>query len=1454
MEVTMSTPVNNLSYTNKDFSSIYNELLDSTAALTNKWSPRDSNESDPGVVLLKELALVADKNNYNIDKNILEAFPQTVTQEYNARNLYQQLGYKMPWYRSATGQCAFKWVHDVINNDDSVVIPAFTMLTDSNTDYIFTTTQQVVFTRNVDEQSVPVIEGTLVNYSINNNSVIPLTALDYNNRLYLGDYNVAENGVFVSTSDNATAFWTQVDNIMHQPVGSRCYEFCVDSRNNICYLQFPDDISSLIGKGLLVKYLTSAGVSGNIGSKVLESFYSEITVQYAGAPIPVNDSVIRLQNSAPCTGGSDPETVEEAYRSYRRVAGTFDTLVTTRDYENAIVNSGLVSNAIVSDRYSDIQSSYKVVTEDTVNPVHTYVVKEEKYVTLPKIDGTGDVQVSMEAPEMTAFDLRIYGLQPVYSAAEEYDKSFDVIQQGDLQALTTPETKKYRTIVNYLQGTKCVNHDFKEFEPHVPLLFRNDYNLNIKLVTTSALDESSQTKVRLSVLKALRTALSSNAIDFGTGVNYSDIESIVKGADNRIVNVLLDRVDYVTFAIYWDGTAFKEIPVSENGEYSSYCLTIGSDERKEGSSSYDYTKVLTKIQAAGLSTFDESILLYEEDRHYFYKLDKTSKTVNVYSTLLNNFRSDIIAKSILAGKTQLFDIDDKFDTYVDQQFVCRQQVDRLTSYLYINTASTDMAYNATSADSIKYSYPSVEDGAVSDVTGSTNIVVTEDTNPNLYTYTLKDHEALRLYGPSLKEGLTYANYVKFEVVLNTPRGGCVTGGLSPELSYWMKRNDTFIQDRAIKAYASITWPDVLDEFETRFKAYLKGMRDLELTKLPAEWTLVSAENCDAGTDEGIQQYVLCFMLSLVNVEIGDTTYSFSGGGIVIPTDTIYDSREAFKIAADQSYQLQAGDDCTFFWRGEDTEGEESPYQYRRYVGTAESNSPIICPSFTLYGTPAAQRTVKNLNADIGYIPYDSREGSNFQIVYNMYGANDLSGSKSIVTKEVNEITLKADSYHAFISNIRDKDKCYLVLKHVPHTADIYQYILQQDEYFINVNRRQDSLEIYNPGTCIRIKSDNQEKSPIQLSCNLLDYRTVLNNGMAELKEALQPNGREIMIREQVMYTLVSGTTLQMSCPAVFTSWEPTFIDNSTTIEYYSGNSQPINVPQIKLNDNTQWVAMAELHIEQAVDSPQQYVLVGEDKKSIQLLLLKNSEDAWAPIKPLSANTLSEPFYVQSDFPLSMVGGFNVDVSYKDGLMQEKQPELYVYSLSATSNAKCDYSNGKLYVSLSDANEIQLPANWGTGNHLLVVKRSDNLTYSLDYYATRGNVSSSLIPNRVVLQNSDSASPYDYYIITVEADDGDSFIGVRKDDESESGEILFVALNRVSDNMLDSDVLDAVKRLDYQSKFKYNYVVPDNERIDDPLLAESFFDANHFANKYCIAKAICSYNVLNASEVLFMNTR
>ena len=132
--------LDNMSYTNKSFQDIYPELLDLAKKISYRWDPTESNESDPGVVLLKLCAIIADKLNYNIDKNTLENFPSQASQRGNAQKLYDILGYGMKYYQAATTAITMRYnkgnnpgVYSVTNKG-AYTIPAFTQLTDdSNT-------------------------------------------------------------------------------------------------------------------------------------------------------------------------------------------------------------------------------------------------------------------------------------------------------------------------------------------------------------------------------------------------------------------------------------------------------------------------------------------------------------------------------------------------------------------------------------------------------------------------------------------------------------------------------------------------------------------------------------------------------------------------------------------------------------------------------------------------------------------------------------------------------------------------------------------------------------------------------------------------------------------------------------------------------------------------------------------------------------------------------------------------------------------------------------------------------------------------------------------------------------------------------------------------------------------------------------------------------------------------
>ncbi len=792
--------VNNKNYVNKDFNAIYTELLDIVKELSPRWDPTVSNESDPGVLLLKADALIADKNNYNIDKNILEVFPETVTQEYNARNLYKQLGYSVPWYRSATGTVSIQWL-DENTLTDAVTIDKFSMITDVENKLVYTLLEDIVLSPEEPVATGQIIEGSFVEQSVNGTKVIVVEDMDKENRIYLDDYLVAENGIFVYSVGNNLR-WEQVDNILHKPAGSYVYEFGVDIRNQVCYLKFPDDISSLIGNGLNISYVTSSGEEGNTTAKTLDRFYTQMTVELSSGSVSLDSNVVKLYNTSECINGTNPPSISAMYESYKKVAGTFDTYVTARDYANALYNTGLVSNAIVSDRLTDVQSSYNVVTADTVNTVDTYVhkvfsgdirmtktyvVAGESYpegvnacykksdnnyvkVTTKTAEESGEVYIEegVEEDSMNAFDLRAYLFQHAGTVAtlQQYNDSFELLPQS---------SNRYKEAVNLLESSKCVQHNFKEYMIDVPVMFKNVYPLHIKIIPQYKIGDNEQTQVQRSILEALRKHCNSRNIEFGAEPDYNEIYDVISSSDDRIKAVMMSDFTYTTMAVYWtdlsDGNkGFKEIPISDSE--TPLCVKIADGN----GITYINGTLRDKYKNDRMeSVWKTAYFIYQDDsrRTIVAKYNENTDKVEEYSTLLDNFRRDIITKSILAGKTPLFYIDDAFDTAIYQQYINQKTTDRLTTFLAINpfaklNGSVSGGTTISVLDPYKPNAKADTWNYYKEATINGINVEANDSNVSTSSYTLKENESIRCFGPSFIDGLNYSNYTKFEFVMRNP--------------------------------------------------------------------------------------------------------------------------------------------------------------------------------------------------------------------------------------------------------------------------------------------------------------------------------------------------------------------------------------------------------------------------------------------------------------------------------------------------------------------------------------------------------------------------------------------------------------------------------------------------------------------------------------------------------------
>lgn len=108
-----------LNYTSKDYNSIYTDLVSAIPGITDLWT--NTEDGDPGIVLVKLMSALGDMLSYNMDKQALEYYSSTVTQRKNAARLYNLIGYKMHWYISATNRINVTNIVPVPNDFKAVV-------------------------------------------------------------------------------------------------------------------------------------------------------------------------------------------------------------------------------------------------------------------------------------------------------------------------------------------------------------------------------------------------------------------------------------------------------------------------------------------------------------------------------------------------------------------------------------------------------------------------------------------------------------------------------------------------------------------------------------------------------------------------------------------------------------------------------------------------------------------------------------------------------------------------------------------------------------------------------------------------------------------------------------------------------------------------------------------------------------------------------------------------------------------------------------------------------------------------------------------------------------------------------------------------------------------------------------------------------------------------------------
>lgn len=400
-----------IKYTSRDYDSIMQEFWDLVPKLTDLWKP--DTESDPGVVLGKFLASIADMLGVNIDWLANEIFAPSVTQRKNAEKLFDLIGYKLGWYTAAKTEVTF-----TNNSSNSIIldfgfnganfstVTAYTDITGQNrvitynimpmtSGYgdakskasrktisesinVFSDMDMIVLNPG-DSITKIAIEGELRSYSISVESV------KKNNYLIkIPSQHIDTTAIWIRaksslSQENVNTQWVQVDSPAEFIVPEPRFAVTYDNYSN-AQIQISNYLNQLDGYDsnyLIIYWIECSGLIGSVGQNVLRDFKPALTPLQGDATTNSYDAdkltitnlsnTLELPHTYTVTGRS-PETAKQAYINSRNYINTWDSLITLPDFNRFLNRESGVDCGIVIDCQKALEINLAIYNDGTLTP------------------------------------------------------------------------------------------------------------------------------------------------------------------------------------------------------------------------------------------------------------------------------------------------------------------------------------------------------------------------------------------------------------------------------------------------------------------------------------------------------------------------------------------------------------------------------------------------------------------------------------------------------------------------------------------------------------------------------------------------------------------------------------------------------------------------------------------------------------------------------------------------------------------------------------------------------------------------------------------------------------------------------------------------------------------------------------------------------------------------------
>lgn len=414
-----------VNYTRRDYNSLMEEFFNIISNITELWKPeygdsvwKPEANADPGIVLAKYLASVADMLGVNLDWLANEIYAPSVSQRKNAEKLFGLIGYELGFYTAAKTEVTFTnssenpmTIDFGFNGSNFCTLNAYTDITSQSRVITYnilprtntygaleTRSKRQILTENIDvfaesdevqlnpgESVVRVaVEGELRNYSVSvakireNNYIITLPSQHIDTTMiWIKGRKTSSTGEMLNTQ------WVQCNSPAEFVTPEPRFAVTYDSYSN-AQIQISDYLNQLENydnNWLTIYWIDCSGVIGCVGKDVLSNFLpakSDQNISTDSGDLTISNlaNTTELPHTNVVTGKS-PETAKQAYFNSRNYINTWDSLITLPDFNRFLLREPGVNTGVVIDCQKALDINLAIYNDENL----TDAQKSKMYIT-----------------------------------------------------------------------------------------------------------------------------------------------------------------------------------------------------------------------------------------------------------------------------------------------------------------------------------------------------------------------------------------------------------------------------------------------------------------------------------------------------------------------------------------------------------------------------------------------------------------------------------------------------------------------------------------------------------------------------------------------------------------------------------------------------------------------------------------------------------------------------------------------------------------------------------------------------------------------------------------------------------------------------------------------------------------------------------------------------------------